>query len=68
METVIQKKRSSTTGIVQMDARGSHEPINKISEDNINFVKHFFNTLPTYESLYAKRLPKKISTISHYTC
>lgn len=55
IETVIQKKRFSASGIVQLDARGSHVPKNKKSEDEINTVKQFLNSLPAYESHYSRR-------------
>lgn len=54
LETVIQKKRSSDTGIVQPDCRGTHSKT-PILEDVITNAREFHSKLPFYESHYSRR-------------
>ena len=54
LQTVIQKKRSSDTGIVQPDCRGTHSKT-PILEDVITNAREFYSKLPFYESHYSRR-------------
>lgn len=67
LETVIQKKRFSLSGIIQLDKRGSAEPKNKISDAVIEKIKAFIASIPAYESHYSRRDCDKKFIPSHYT-
>lgn len=47
-------KGSSETGVIKPDARGKHTPTNKRSDDDVNFIVDFLNSIPRYKSHYTR--------------
>lgn len=48
--------RSSKTGVLKLDARGKHVPTNKRSDDEVDFIIEFLNSIPMYKSHYTRVL------------
>lgn len=47
VDVLVEKLRAAPFGIIDHDMRGSHEPVNKTSEDEVNAIYEFINTYPT---------------------
>ena len=60
------KKRSSDSGIVQPDCRGTHSKTS-ILEDVITNAREFLSKLPVYESHYSRRDCGKKFLLPHLT-
>lgn len=46
--------RSSKTVVLKLDARGKHVPTNKRSNDDVDFIIEFLNSIPRYKSHYTR--------------
>ena len=64
---VMGKKLAVKSGLVSTDRRGSHEPPNKRTADDLETVRNHINSIPTYESHYTRRDSTKKYLPPHIT-
>lgn len=55
LDILIEKKRASSYGVIDVDMRGKQTPPNKTSDEEINLILQFIDKYPRHESHYARR-------------
>lgn len=55
INVIIEKKKESSTGIVDSDQRGLKPPKNKKTIEDLSVVRNHINSFPSYESHYCRK-------------